>query len=131
MSHTDPIADMLTRIRNAVLRGQSAVLIPASKLKLEIARVMKQEGYINSYQLSETEDKGTLELVLRYNGKTCFIKSLDRVSKPGKRIYWGTEELHKVKRSNKVYVLTTPNGVITATEALKKKCGGEVLCCIE
>ncbi len=125
---TDPIADMLTRIRNALVAKHEAVEVPASNMKKEIARILLQEGYITSYDLVEEGVQGKIVITLKYgpNGEKV-ISGLKRVSKPGLRIYAGHEELPKVLGGLGIAIISTSKGVMTDKEARKNNHGGEVL----
>ena len=125
---TDPIADMLTRIRNALIVKHDVVEVPASNMKKEIARLLLQEGYITSYEIVEEEVQSKIVITLKYgpNGEKV-ITGLKRVSKPGLRIYAGHDELPKVLGGLGVAIITTPKGVMTDKEARKANHGGEVL----
>ena len=125
---TDPIADMLTRIRNALVAKHDAVEVPASNMKKEIARILLQEGYITSYDLVEEGVQGKIVITLKYgpNGEKV-ISGLKRVSKPGLRIYAGHEELPKVLGGLGIVIVSTSKGVMTDKEARKLGIGGEVL----
>ena len=125
---TDPIADMLTRIRNALIVKHEAVEVPASNMKKEIARLLLQEGYITSYELVEEEVQSKLVITLKYgpNGEKV-INGLKRVSKPGLRIYAGHDELPTVLGGLGIAIISTPKGVMTDKEARKANHGGEVL----
>ena len=127
MQITDPIADMLTRIRNANDARHETVEIPASKLKLSIAKILQEEGYIKSYQFIENAHQGVIKVVLKYNGKEKVISGLRRVSKPGLRMYVGAEDLPKVIRGLGIAIISTSKGVMTDREARKLHVGGEVL----
>lgn len=124
---TDPIADMLTRIRNALRVNKNEVTIPHSKLKVRIAEILKNEGYINGY--SEQLENHQLKLQLKYetNGQSA-IKSLRRISKPGRRIYCQVDKLPRVLNNLGIVIISTPLGLMTAAEAKKKKVGGEIIC---
>ncbi len=124
---TDPIADMLTRIRNALRVHKSEVTIPYSKLKVKIAEILKNEGYINSY--SEQIDSRQLKLQLKYqpNGQSV-INSLRRISKPGRRIYCQADKLPRVLNNLGIAIISTPQGMMTVAEAKQKKIGGEIIC---
>lgn len=126
---TDPIADMLTRVRNAIRARHPRVEMPSSKLKVEIARILKQEGYISNFKVSEEGKKKILRIALRYDeaGK-CAIATLERVSKPGRRVYVGAREVPRVLGGLGTSILTTPKGVMTGRNARKSGVGGEVLC---
>lgn len=121
----DPIADMLTRIRNGIMAKHNSVDVPYSKMKFEIARILMEEGYINNFEV-----KGRiLNIQLKYaeEGKPI-IYGLERVSKPSKRYYVGVKEIPKVKGGLGIAILSTPKGILTDKEARKKRVGGEVLC---
>jgi len=129
---TDPIADLLTRIRNGIRARHQRVDIPGSKLKTEIVRILKDEGYISNFKLvEEANKKKVLRVVLRYDteGESA-ISSLSRVSKPGRRIYVGTREIPRVLGGLGVTILSTPKGVMTGKSARKAGVGGEVLCSV-
>jgi len=126
---TDPIADMLTRIRNGIRARHQRVEMPSSKLKIEVARILKEEGYISSYKMSEEGKKKTLRVVLRYDSDGgSAISVLERVSKPGRRVYVGAREIPRVLGDLGVNILTTPRGVMSGKSARKSRIGGEVLC---
>jgi len=128
---TDPIADLLTRIRNAILAGHKVVEAPASNLKKEIARILFEKGYILSYKLVEGEGKvKTLKIALKYNpkNKKPAIKSIQRASRPGLRQYVGVDEMPRVLNGLGVAILSTSRGLMTDKEAKKENIGGEVLC---
>ena len=127
---TDPIADMLTRIRNAARAKHARVDVPASKLKIEIARILKEEGYIATYKLvEESKVKKTLRIFLKYAPeKQSVITNLRRVSRPGCRVYVGKSEIRAVVGGLGTSILTTPRGVMTGRAARKTRVGGEVLC---
>jgi small subunit ribosomal protein S8 len=128
---TDPIADMLARIRNGITARHSRVEMPASKLKVEIARILKEEGYIGNYKVSEEGKKRTLRIVLRYGADgESVISSLERVSKPGRRVYASASRIPRVLGDMGVSILTTPLGVMTGKNARKTGVGGEVLCSV-
>ncbi|GBC83303.1 30S ribosomal protein S8 [bacterium HR10] len=128
---TDPIADMLTRIRNAVRARHPRVDVPASKMKVEIARILKEEGYISNYKVMGEGAKKTLRLYLKYGPEgESPILNLERVSKPGRRIYVGAREIPRVLGGLGIAILSTPKGVMTGREARRRNVGGEVLCCV-
>ncbi len=129
---SDPVADMLTRIRNGLRARHQRVDMPSSKLKVEIARVLKEEGYISNYKVSEEKKKETLRVFLRYapNGSSV-ISKIGRVSKPGRRVYVGSGEVPKVLGGLGINILTTPRGVMTGKVARRTKVGGEILCNVE
>jgi small subunit ribosomal protein S8 len=126
---TDPIADMLTRIRNAIKARHPKVDVPASRLKTEIARILKEEGYILNFKMAEDGAKKTIRIYLKYqaNNKPV-ISDLRRVSRPGCRVYANHEEIPRVLGGLGVNILTTPRGVMTGRDAQKQSVGGEVLC---
>ena len=132
MSMTDPIADMLTRMRNALERQQPTVAMPHSKLKVSIADVLRNEGYIESYEVVETEKFPTLVIRLRYVGgrrdRRSVINGLQRVSTPGRRVYVGKREIPWVLSGLGVSILTTSRGVMTDQKARQLGLGGELLC---
>ena len=127
MVMTDPIADMLTRVRNAIQRKHATVLVPASKLKLEILRVLKEEGYISDFEKIEDEKQGMISITLKYVEKTPVIKGLKRISKPGLKVYAKRNELPKVLNGLGVAIVSTSGGVMSDREARQKNLGGEVL----
>lgn len=124
---TDPIADMLTRIRNANQMKHATVSMPASHLKLEILRVLKDEGYISDYVLKEEDNRKQIEVTLKYANKQRVIQGLKRISKPGLRVYVKTNELPKVLNGLGIAIVSTSSGVMTDREARSKKLGGEVI----
>jgi small subunit ribosomal protein S8 len=128
---TDPIADLLTRIRNALMAGHKVVEAPASNLKKEIARILFEKGYILSYKIVDGEGPvKTLKIALKYNSKNKkpAIKSIQRISRPGLRKYVGVEDMPRVLNGLGVAILSTSKGLMTDKEARKEKIGGEVLC---
>jgi small subunit ribosomal protein S8 len=127
---TDPIADYLTRIRNAIKANHRVVEIPASNLKKEITKVLHSKGYIQNYKFEEDDKQGNIKIALRYNPETkkSAITHIERVSKPGLRKYTGSEELPRVLNGLGVAILSTSKGVLSDKEARKAKIGGEVLC---
>ena len=127
MVMTDPIADMLTRVRNAIQRKHATVLVPASKLKLEILRVLKEEGYISDFEKIEDEKQGMISITLKYVEKTPVIKGLKRISKPGLKVYAKRNELPKVLNGLGVAIVSTSRGVMSDRSARKENLGGEVL----
>lgn len=124
---TDPIADMLTRIRNALQVKKLEVLMPSSKVKVKLAEILQQEGYINSYSVADKTME--LKVVLKYRpGGQAAISDLKRVSKPGRRVYYGYDELPRVLNNLGIAVVSTSQGMMTAQAARQKKVGGEVIC---
>jgi small subunit ribosomal protein S8 len=130
MSMTDPIADMLTRIRNGQTARQTAVSMPASKAKLAIARVLEQEGYLSSVSVDEAEGKPTMTLGLKYYQDRPVIERIERVSRPGLRIYKNASQLPVVQGGLGVAILSTSKGVMTNRRARAEGHGGEVLCIV-
>ena len=128
---TDPIADMLARIRNAIQVRDQRVEMPSARLKVEIARILKDEGYISNFKVSEEAKKKVLRITLRYgaDGQSA-ISALDRISKPGRRVYVGSREIPRVAGDLGISILTTPRGVMTGKSARKAGVGGEVLCSV-
>ncbi|MGE5487289.1 MAG: 30S ribosomal protein S8 [bacterium] len=126
---TDPIADMLTRIRNAMTARHPKVDVPASKLKIEIARILKEEGYILNYKVAEEGPKRVIKIYLKYqpNNKPV-ISELTRISRPGCRVYVAHKEIPSVLGGLGINILTTPRGVMTGRDARKQRVGGELLC---
>jgi small subunit ribosomal protein S8 len=128
MSMSDPIADMLTRIRNAQMVEKVSVVMPSSKLKVAIAKVLKDEGYIDGYAIKGETAKPELEIALKYYAGRPVIEQLERVSRPGLRIYKGRHEIPNVMNGLGVAIVTTPKGVMTDRKARQAGIGGEVLC---
>jgi small subunit ribosomal protein S8 len=128
MSMTDPIADMLTRVRNAQSAGKPKATMPSSKKLVEIARIMAQEGYVAGYEVIDGEPRATLEITLKYGAKKAkTIKGIKRISKPGLRIYAGKDDLPRVLGGLGTAIISTSNGVMTDRDARKKGIGGEVV----
>ncbi|HZR33272.1 MAG TPA: 30S ribosomal protein S8 [Terriglobales bacterium] len=129
MRLTDPVADFLTRVRNALRARHQKVDVPASKLKLEIARILKEEGYISNFKPVEEEGKKVLRIYLKYsNANEAAITNVERVSKPGCRVYVGRTEIPRVLGGMGINILTTPRGVMTGRQARREGVGGEILC---
>ena len=124
---TDPIADFLTRIRNASQAGKAEILAPYSKIKAEIARILKQEGYISAYDVDSTGKFPQLKLVTKFVNRSPAIRGLKRVSKPGLRKYVGAQEVPRVLGGMGISILSTPKGVLSGREAKKENVGGELL----
>jgi len=125
---TDPIADMLTRIRNAVAAKHSRVDIPASKLKLEIARILKEEGYVNNFVIKGDGPKKVVRIFLRYDARgTSSITYLARVSRPGRRVYVGSHEIPRVLGGDGVNIVSTSRGLMSGKTARRENVGGELL----
>jgi small subunit ribosomal protein S8 len=128
---TDPIADLLTRIRNAIMAGHKVVEAPASNLKKEVARILFEKGYILSYKVIDGDGpQGVLKIALKYNPKSKkpAIKTIQRVSRPGLRQYIGVDEMPRVLNGLGIAIISTSKGLMTDKEAKKEKIGGEVLC---
>ena len=128
MSMSDPISDMLTRIRNAQMVAKTSVAMPASKLKVAIAQVLKDEGYIDGFQVKTDGGKSQLEIGLKYYAGRPVIERIERVSRPGLRIYRGRDAIPQVMNGLGVAIVTTPKGVMTDRKARAAGVGGEVLC---
>lgn len=129
MSMTDPIADMLTRIRNGAMAKKETVDMPASNLKVEIAKVLKAEGYISAYKLQKDDKQGILNIALKYDeNKVSVVEGIKRVSKPGSRVYVKTDAVPKVINGYGIAILSTSKGLMVDREARKSKVGGEILC---
>ena len=130
----DPIADMLTRVRNALMAKHRKVAIPVSKIKLEIARILKDEGYIEDYSVGDESPVAMIHISLKYHGtrrsRRPVITKLQRISKPGRRVYRKRSDLPIVLSGTGIAIITTPLGVMTAQQARKEGVGGEVLCYI-
>ncbi len=134
MTMTDPIADMLTRIRNAVMAGHSYVVVPGSKIKLAIAKILKEEGFIENYDLTRDRPQPMIRIWLKYTGdrknRRCAITGLKRISKPGRRVYTGKKEIPWVLSGMGIAILSTSKGIMTDKQARRLGIGGEVLCYI-
>ena len=128
MSMSDPIADMLTRIRNAQMVEKATVALPSSKLNVAIAQVLKDEGYIDGFNVTGEAAKPTLEIALKYYAGRPVIEKIERVSKPGLRVYKGRHSIPQVQNGLGVAIVTTPQGVMTDRKARAAGIGGEVLC---
>ena len=129
MSMSDPIADMLTRIRNAQMVEKATVEMPSSRVKVAIAGVLKDEGYIDGFRVTE-ESKPVLEIALRYHGGRPVIEKIERVSKPGLRIYRGKDDIPRVMNGLGIAIVSTSRGVMTDRKARASGVGGEVLCIV-
>ena len=127
MSLSDPIGDMLTRIKNSQMRNHKNVQLPSSKFKVKIAEVLKMEGYIIDYKVSD-DIKPNLKINLKYNSGNPVISTIERISKPGRRIFSSAESLPKINNGLGIAIVSTPKGVMTDIEARKQKVGGEVIC---
>ena len=127
MSLSDPIGDMLARIKNAQVRNHSKVSLPSSKFKSKIAEVLKTEGYIIDYKINN-EKKPSIEINLKYNSGNPVINTIERISKPGRRIFSSASSLPKINNGLGIAIVSTPQGVMTDVDARKKKLGGEIIC---
>ena len=127
MSLSDPIGDMLARIKNAQLRNHNKVLVPSSNFKAKIAEVLKLEGYIIDYKIND-EIKPSIEINLKYNSGNPVINSIERVSKPGRRIFSSASSLPKINNGLGIAIVSTPKGVMSDVDARKQKIGGEIIC---
>ncbi|MEE9613684.1 MAG: 30S ribosomal protein S8 [Thermodesulfobacteriota bacterium] len=131
MTMTDPIADLLTRIRNAIGAKHPDLTVPGSKLKCEVARILKEEGYITDAAFTKDNKQGTIKIKLKYApSKKSVITNIRRVSKPGCRVYVGSEDVPRILNGLGVAILSTSKGVITDSKARELKVGGEVLCSV-
>ena len=128
MSLNDPIGDMLARIKNSLLRNHKKVELPSSNFKIKIAEVLKNEGYINSFKVLSDENKFKLIIELKYNYGSPVISSIQRVSKPGRRIFSSAESLPKINNGLGIAIVSTPKGVMSDVDARKQKIGGEIIC---
>lgn len=125
----DPIADMLTRIRNAAMIQQTKVSMPSSKMKASIAQILKEEGFVRDYIVTDAQPQPQLILALKYTGKgSSVITGLERVSKPGRRVYTGYRDIPWVRSGLGINILSTPQGLMTGRKARRARLGGEVLC---
>ena len=131
MTMTDPIADMLTRIRNAIIASYDEVEIPSSKMKIDIAKILKLEGYIRNYKLVKDTKQGIIVIYLKYNqDKSPVIKGLKRISKPSCRVYASSKKVPKTLNNLGITIVSTSRGVMTDREARKAGVGGEVMCSV-
>ena len=129
MSLTDPIADMIARIKNGNMRGLKEIKMPSSVFKLKILDVLKNEGFIIDYKINDKEDyKNKILINLKYNEGNPVISDIERVSKPGRRIYSSVDSLPKINNGLGIAIISTPKGVMTDIDARKNKIGGEVIC---
>lgn len=129
MNLTDPVADFLTRIRNSIRARHQKLDVPASRLKSEIARILKEEGYIANYKPTEENGQKVLRVYLKYGpNNEAAIRDLQRVSRPGCRVYLGRDEIRRVQGGLGISIMTTPKGVMTGHQARREGVGGEILC---
>ena len=127
MSLSDPIGDMLSRIKNAQVRNHNKVTLPSSKFKAKIADVLKSEGYIIDFKIND-DKKPSIEINLKYNSGNPVINTIERISKPGRRIFSSASSLPKINNGLGIAIVSTPQGVMTDVDARKKKLGGEIIC---
>ena len=128
MSFSDPIGDMLARIKNAQLRAHKSVELPSSKFKIKIAEVLKDEVFIIDYKIDEKEKKTIMQIYLKYNYGNPVINSIERISRPGRRIFSSAESLPKINNGLGIAIVSTPKGVMSDVNARKQKVGGEIIC---
>ena len=128
MSLTDPIGDMIARIKNAQMRNYKIVKLPSSKFKTKIAEVLKSEGFILEHKISQIKNKQILEITLKYSSGNPVISYIQRVSKPGRRIFSSAESLPKINNGLGIAIVSTPKGVMSDIDARKNKLGGEIIC---
>ena len=129
MNLTDPVADFLTRIRNAMRSRHQKLDVPASKLKAEIARILKEEGYISNYKPTEEDGMKVLRVYLKYGANNeSAIRDLQRISRPGCRVYLGKDDIRRVQGGLGISIMTTPKGLMTGRQARREGVGGEILC---
>ena len=128
MSFNDPIGDMIARIKNSQQRNYKKVEIPSSNFKIKIADVLKNEGFIVDYKITSIENKNKLEIHLKYNSGNPVISSIQRISKPGRRIFSSAESLPKINNGLGIAIVSTPKGVMTDIDARKQRVGGEIIC---
>ncbi len=131
MTVSDPIADMLTRIRNAIMARHDFVLVPASRMKLAIAKILREEGFINNYEVLKDKSHRAIKIYLKYDDENKSVLSgLERASKPGLRVYVGKKEIPRVYGGAGIAIISTPKGVMTGQQAWRQGLGGELLCYI-
>ena len=128
MSLSDPIGDMIARVKNAQARNHKKVELPSSNFKSKIADILKNEGFIKDYKVSSDEKKPILEILLKYNYGTPVISTIQRISKPGRRIFSSAESLPKINNGLGIAIVSTPKGVMSDVDARKQKVGGEIIC---
>ena len=128
MSLSDPIGDMLARLKNSQMRNHKKVELPSSKFKAKIAEILKSEGYIIDYEVKSNHNKTNLQISLKYSSGNPVISSIERVSKPGRRIFSSAESLPKINNGLGIAIVSTPKGVMSDVDARKQKIGGEIIC---
>ena len=128
MSLSDPIGDMIARVKNAQARSHKKVEMPSSNFKMKIADVLKNEGYINGFNVDKNDNKQVLIIDLKYNSGSPVISVIERVSKPGRRVFSSAQSLPKINNGLGIAIISTPKGVMTDIDARKQKVGGEIIC---
>jgi small subunit ribosomal protein S8 len=128
MQTTDPIADLLTRIRNAIAVNKAEIALPASKIKLTVAEQLKKAGYLADVKFVDAKPRGTIVIIINKEGENATITEIQRVSKPGQRVYAGADEIPRIKNGRGIVLVSTSQGVMTGQAARKARLGGEVLC---
>ena len=128
MSLSDPIGDMIARVKNAQLRNHKKVELPSSNFKISISEILKNEGYIVDYKINEDKKKPVLSINLKYHSGNPVISTIERISKPGRRIFSSAESLPKINNGLGIAIISTPKGVMTDLDARKQKIGGEIIC---
>jgi small subunit ribosomal protein S8 len=128
MAITDPIADMLTRIRNAIMASHETVLVPSSNMKLSMVKILKEEGFVDRYEVLKGKPQAMIKIHLKYTDERPAILGLERVSKPGLRVYVEKKEIPRVYGGLGIAILSTSKGIMTGQEAWKRRLGGEILC---
>ena len=128
MSLSDPIGDMLARLKNSQMRNHKRIEMPSSKFKAKIAEILKSEGYIIDFEVKSDQNKSNLHISLKYSAGNPVISSIERVSKPGRRIFSSAESLPKVNNGLGIAIISTPKGVMTDIDARKQRVGGEIIC---
>ncbi|MFI5322967.1 MAG: 30S ribosomal protein S8 [Thermodesulfobacteriota bacterium] len=128
---TDPIADMLTRIRNAIIAGHKSTVLPSSKIKVELARILKEQGFIADSKMVEEGGKKLINITIAYTpGRESVIKDIQRISKPSRRVYVQKDEIPRIKGGLGICILSTSKGIMTGTDARRQGIGGELICSI-
>ncbi|HMR73411.1 MAG TPA: 30S ribosomal protein S8 [Candidatus Saccharibacteria bacterium] len=128
LQSTDPIADMLTRIRNASMAGKNEVRLPSSKLKVTVAEQLKKSGYLEAVKVEKAKPQDELVITIYEEGRSPVFTEIERVSKPGRRVYAGANDIPKVKNGRGIVLISTSKGVMTGVEAIKQRLGGELIC---
>lgn len=127
LQSTDPIADLLTRIRNAVLVGKNEITVPSSKMKVTVAKELQKAGYLNDVKVESAKPRDILTITINKAGENATINEITRLSKPGRRVYVGASEIPKVKSGRGIVLVSTSKGILTGNEAAKQRLGGELL----